>query len=112
MEVDHRGRELPPKSLVDRGYGGQRPTNECGVLCLMESRGLIEFHYGDGSVVTGDYSKHASRHLIKGDQIEHDGATWLMYDREDRGGVTVHLFYPETGATSAEGLRARPDRRR
>jgi hypothetical protein len=77
----------------------------------MESRGLIEFRYGNGAVVTGDYSQYAGRLLIKGDQLRYDGATWLMYDREDRGGVTVHLFSPEESTTPPEGLRARARRR-
>ena len=81
------------------------------VLCVMQSKGLIEFRYANGGVVTGDYSQYASRSLIKGDQIEYDGATWLMYDREDRGGVTVHLFSPTTAITPTEGLRARQRRR-
>ena len=77
----------------------------------MESKGLIEFRYADGAVVTGEYARYAGRHLIKGDRLEHDGATWLMYDREDRGGVTVHLFSPAESITPAEGLRARQRRR-
>ena len=77
----------------------------------MESRGLIEFRYRDGEVVTGDYARYADRPLSKGDQLEYDGATWLMYDREHRGGVTVHLFAPDQGAPPAEALRARKRRR-
>ena len=68
----------------------------------MEPKGLIEFRYGDGRVVTGDYAQYALRPLIKGDQLEYDGETWLMYDREDRGGVTVHLFSPDASTTPAE----------
>jgi hypothetical protein len=75
-------------------------------------RGLIEFRYADGAVVTGEYARFSPRHLIKGDKLEYDGATWLMYDREDRAGVTVHLFSPvESSGRAAEGSRARPRRR-
>jgi hypothetical protein len=73
----------------------------------MEPKGLIEFRYGDGRVVTGDYAQYALRPLIKGDQLEYDGETWLMYDREDRGGLTVHLFSPGVSMRAAEGSRAR-----
>jgi hypothetical protein len=78
----------------------------------MESQGLIEFRYADGEVVTGDYAQYASRPLSKGDQLEYDGENWLMYDREDRGGVTVHLFAPAgvSPASAPEALRARSRR--
>jgi hypothetical protein len=77
----------------------------------VESRGLIEFRYADGGVVTGDYALYSPGYLTKGDLLEYDGATWLMYDRVDRGGVTVHLFSPEASGTAREGLRARKRRR-
>ena len=73
----------------------------------MESQGLIEFRYTEGGVVTGDYARYACWGLTKGDELEYDGRTWLMYDREDRGGVTVHLFSPVVGARAPEGSRAR-----
>jgi len=73
----------------------------------MEPNGLIEFRYGDGRVVTGDYAQYARRPLTKGDQLEYDGRTWSLYDREDRGGMTVHLFSPEASTRAAEGSRAR-----
>jgi hypothetical protein len=78
----------------------------------MESEGLIEFRYADGGVVTGDYAQYARRRLVKGDQLEYDGGSWLMYDREDRGGVTVHLFSPAgmTGSAAPEASRARARR--
>jgi hypothetical protein len=98
-------RQVSPTFLC----GGRRAAAEYSVL--MESRGLIEFRYGDGAVVTGDYARFATGYLTKGDQLEYDGATWLMYDREDRGGVTVHLFSPEASSTAPEGLRARKRRR-
>jgi hypothetical protein len=77
----------------------------------MESQALIEFRYADGQVVTDDYARHAPRPLTKGDQLQYDGASWLMYDREDRGGVTVHLFSPAAGAPAVEASRARARRR-
>ena len=55
----------------------------------MDSRGLIEFVYGDTRVVTGAYEDYADRHLTQGATIEFDGAAWAMYDRVDRSGVTV-----------------------
>jgi hypothetical protein len=73
----------------------------------MESRGLIEFRYADGEVVTGDYGRYAQQLLTKGDELEYDGQTWLMFDREDRGGVTVHLFAPLVGAKAPRTSRAR-----
>jgi hypothetical protein len=76
----------------------------------MESRGLIEFRYADGEVVTGEYSDYSSRLLVKDERLDHDGISWLFYDREDRNGVTVHLFSPATPVV-AEGSRARPRRR-
>ncbi len=77
----------------------------------MESQGLIEFRYADGGVVTGDYAQYTPRLLTKGDQIEYDGGNWLMYDREDRGGVTVHLFSPAGSGGAVEPSRARARRR-
>ena len=77
----------------------------------MEPPGLIEFRYADGAVVTGDYTQYAPRPLTRGDELEYDGATWLMYDREDRGGVTVHLFSPTESVNTAGASRARPRRR-
>jgi len=76
-------------------------------VSAMESQGLIDFRYADGGVVTGDYADYARRGLTKGDQLEYDGVTWLMVDRKDRGGVTVHLFSPATGPKAAEVSRAR-----
>ncbi len=80
-------------------------------MSRMESEGLIEFRYPDGEVVTGDYAQYALRPLSKGDQLEYAGKTWLMYDREDRGGVTVHLFSPAATSLAPEGSRARSRRR-
>ena len=77
----------------------------------MESQGLVEFRYTNGVVVTGDYTQYASRPLTKGDELEYDGRRWLMYDREDRGGVTVHLFSPSGWDAAPEASRARPRRR-
>jgi hypothetical protein len=77
----------------------------------MESQGLIEFRYADGVVVTGDCATYAPRHLTKGDELEYDGRRWLMYDREDRGGVTVHLFSLLGSVGAPKASRARPRRR-
>jgi hypothetical protein len=78
----------------------------------VDSRGLIEFRYADGRVVTGEYGDYAHRSLTKGDELEYGGETWLMYDREDRDGVTVTLFEPAGAGTRApETSRARPRRR-
>jgi len=77
----------------------------------MESQGLVEFRYPNGVVVTGDYARHATRQLTKGDELKYDGERWLMYDREDRGGVTVHLFSPMGRVDEPGPSRARPRRR-
>ena len=77
----------------------------------MEPQGLIEFRYADGAVVTGDYAQYAPRSLTKGDKLEYDGDSWLMYDREDRGGVTVHLFAPAERLGTPEPSRARTRKR-
>jgi hypothetical protein len=77
----------------------------------METDALIEFRYADGEVVTGAFAKYSPRPMTKGDRIEYDGVDWLMYDREDRGGVTVHLFSPAEASTVVEGSRARQRKR-
>jgi hypothetical protein len=74
----------------------------------MESEYLIEFRYADGRIVIGDYAQYARQLLTKGDQLEYDGMSWVMYDREDRGGVTIHLFrLAGTSGNAAEASRAR-----
>ena len=60
----------------------------------MESRGLIEFRYPDGHVVTGDYDDYADKQLNRGDRFESLDMGWVMYDRVDRLGVTVFLCRP------------------
>jgi hypothetical protein len=72
----------------------------------VESDYLIEFRYADGRVVTGGYAQYARHLLTKGDQLEYDGVSWVMYDREDRGGVTIHLFRL-AGTSGNEASRAR-----
>jgi hypothetical protein len=57
----------------------------------MESRGLIELQYDDGRVVSGDYDHYTNKYLNRGDQFEFGDVGWVMYDREDRRGVTVFL---------------------
>jgi hypothetical protein len=81
-----------------------------GGVEYMESEGLVEFRYASGVVVTGDRAEYAFRQLAKGDELEYDGGRWLMYDREDRDGVTVHLFSP-LGWVGAPTSRARPRKR-
>ena len=49
-------------------------------------------------IVTGDYDDYANRYLSRGDQFEFEAMGWVMYDREDRGGVPVFLCRPATGA--------------
>jgi hypothetical protein len=71
----------------------------------MESRGLVEFRYADGTVVTHDCEQYTVGPLTRGDQLEFDGKTWAMDDREDRDGVTVHLF--SQCERDVDGLRAR-----
>jgi len=64
-------------------------------LGSLESRGLIELHYPDGSVVAGPYEDYVSRRFLnRGDVFEASGMTWAMYDREDRLGVVVYLCRP------------------
>jgi hypothetical protein len=60
----------------------------------MESRGLIELRYPDGSVVTGEYDDFAKKYLNRGDEFEFSDMGWVMYDREDRRGVTVFVCRP------------------
>jgi hypothetical protein len=63
----------------------------------VESRGLIELRYPDGSIVTGDYDDYAVKHLNRGDRFEARDMGWVMYDRVDRRGVTVFLCRPADG---------------
>ncbi len=73
----------------------------------MESQGIVEFQYANGVVVTRDHARCASRQLTKGDEFEYDGSRWLMYDREDRAGVTVHLCSPSGSVAAPEASPAR-----
>ena len=64
----------------------------------MDSRGVIEFRYPDGRVVNDDYEAVTERHhLGQGDTVEFDGTAWMVYDREDRHGVTFFLCRPSEG---------------
>ena len=65
----------------------------------MESRGLIEFRFPDGSVVTGEYDDYAKKYLNRGDELEFQEIDWVMYDREDRRGVTVFVCRPVVAAS-------------
>jgi hypothetical protein len=90
------------------GAGFVAEDSRRSTVSSVESQGLIEFRYADGGVVTGDYAAYATRWgLTTGDELEYDGGTWLMYDREDRGGITVHLFSPVVGLRVPEASRAR-----
>ena len=80
-------------------------------MARVESKGLLEFRYADGAVATVDYETYAPRSLTKGDPIQYDGEAWLMVDRVDRGGVTVHLCVPAEGDVTASASRARSRRR-
>jgi len=64
----------------------------------VESRGLIELRYPDGRTVTGDYQEYVNRYLNRGDRFEFLEMDWVMYDREDRRGVTVFLCRPAVAA--------------
>jgi hypothetical protein len=55
---------------------------------------LIEFRYRDGRVGTKDLTLNMHWAPRRGDHLEYDGGEWLVYDREDRGGVTVYLCKP------------------
>jgi hypothetical protein len=59
-----------------------------------ESEGLIEFRYPDGRVGSDDSMLNMHWPPRRGDHLEYDGSEWLVYDREDRGGVTVYLCKP------------------
>jgi hypothetical protein len=76
----------------------------------VESRGLIEFRYADGRIVTGEYAEYAPRLLARGDRLDFDGSEWILRDRLDRAGVTVYLFSPADatdGPATESGRRAR-----
>ena len=77
----------------------------------MESQGLIEFRYADGRIVKGDLATFAPHGVTRGAELDYDGGRWLLYDRVDRGGVTVHLFAPAEGAENANSSRARTRKR-
>jgi hypothetical protein len=77
----------------------------------MDTSGLIEFRYADGRIVKDDLAKFAPHGVTRGAELDYDGDRWLMYDREDRGGVTVHLFTPAGSAGAANMSRARMRKR-
>jgi hypothetical protein len=58
----------------------------------MKGVALMEFRCGDGTSTTAEVG--ALKRYTRGDVVEHDGGSWVMYDRLDRDGVTVHLFAP------------------
>lgn len=72
-----------------------------------EPEGLIEFRYSDGRVGHGDFTPYRYWPPHRGDHLAYDGGNWLMYDREDRGGVPVYLFKPAVqGAAVTLGRRS------
>jgi hypothetical protein len=71
---------------------------------------LIEFRRADGTVTTVEVQ--SVQRYVRGDVIEHDGNSWVMYDRVDRDGVTVHLFAPAPEATPSSTDRGRSAPRR
>ena len=72
----------------------------------VESRGAIEFHHADGHVVTGRFEDFAGGHLSRGDRVTFDGGSWVMYDRLDRGGITVFLCRLAEAPEPPSGARA------
>jgi hypothetical protein len=72
----------------------------------MPAATTMEFRYADGTVGTAQTEEF--RQFARGDEFEHDGHRWVMYDRVDRAGVTVHLFAPAaTALPSASRARTR-----
>jgi hypothetical protein len=78
----------------------------------MESRGLIEFRYADGRLVSGEYAEYASSQMTKGDRLDFDESEWVLRDRVDRGGVTVYLFSPSDESDGPSKSDQRRVRRR
>jgi hypothetical protein len=80
----------------------------------VESRGLIEFRYADGRLVSGEYAAYTSAPLTRGDRLDYDGSEWVFRDRVDRAGVTVYLFSPSDASDgpppSAKGRARRRSR--
>jgi hypothetical protein len=89
----------PLSGLPEYSPPASAPGTGIRLLCRMESRGLIELRYPDGSIVTGDYDDYADKHLNRGDRFEFLEMGWVMYDRVDRRGVTVFLCRPADGDT-------------
>ena len=73
-------------------------------------QGLIEFRYADGKIVRDEIASLAPGGVTRGAELDYDGIRWVLYDREDRGGVTVHLFSPAQSA-GEEASRARTRKR-
>jgi len=62
---------------------------------MEKPEGLIEFRYADGRIGTADTTLNSHWLPRRGDHVQHDGANWLVYDREDRDGTTVYLCKQE-----------------
>ena len=86
-----------PRRLPERGRPLSGQNRRHGYCWSVESRGLIELRYPDGSTVTGDYDDYVDKHLNRGDRFEVQEMGWVMYDRVDRLGVTVFLCRPADG---------------
>jgi hypothetical protein len=82
------------------------------LLCGVDSRGLIELRFPDGDTVRLDYEQFTSAQLGRGDQLEYEGRSWVMRDREDRAGVTVYVLTPAESDDSPGSDRTRARSRR
>jgi len=76
----------------------------------MHDLGLVDFHYPDGRVLTEDLALYSQRRLHKCDHVMRLAVDWLIFDREDRAGVSVCLCEPASGEVEAVGSRARKGR--
>jgi hypothetical protein len=92
----------PPGEMTENG------SRDPAAPTVPSSESVVEFRYADGRVATD--ALHAMERFTKGDELDHDGDVWVMYDRVDRAGVTVHLFSP-AAAHAPDAARARIRRR-
>ena len=66
---------------------------------------LMEFRRSDGTSTTAELG--ALMRYRRGDVVDHDGSSWVMVDRVDREGVTVHLFAPGSPVAVSSVARRR-----
>jgi hypothetical protein len=71
----------------------------------MQDVAVMEFRRGDGTSTTAEL--RVLTRYRRGDVIEHDGSKWVMYDRLDREGVTVHVFAPVSPVGASPAARGR-----